>query len=182
MVDKRIEEITFSDLRCHYGTGRSIHISGTGRDKKFKYRHGVMTNLGDIEQKEWQELAKALIKRTGEQALFSSLYEWEVRKNNCGKTKDELEQHTLELHMGRFFDDPKWVDYVPFNAKYRPHVLACANLVWVQCECCQRPGKTTKEQIETAYGQPPTVCCPICGRFSAFEVVPNPIGEVNHNG
>ena len=33
-----IQELTCEDLLIHFGTGRSIHISGTGRDKKYIYR------------------------------------------------------------------------------------------------------------------------------------------------
>ena len=37
--------ITFSDLRIHYGTGRAIHLSGSGKDKKYTYRAGIQTDL-----------------------------------------------------------------------------------------------------------------------------------------
>lgn len=40
--------LTFADLRVHYYTGRSYLISGEGRDKVFGYRHGVMTDIGDL--------------------------------------------------------------------------------------------------------------------------------------
>lgn len=47
------EKLTFEDLRCHFGTGRSYVISGTGRDRKTGYRTGVQTDVGDIEVSEW---------------------------------------------------------------------------------------------------------------------------------
>ena len=40
MTKKTIGELKFTDLRVHYGTGRSIHVSGTGRDKKFRCNDG----------------------------------------------------------------------------------------------------------------------------------------------
>ena len=40
------EKLTFEDLRCHFGTGRSYVISGTGRDRKTGYRTGVQTDVG----------------------------------------------------------------------------------------------------------------------------------------
>ena len=40
--------LTFAALRVHYYTGRSYLISGEGRDKVFGYRHGVMTDIGDL--------------------------------------------------------------------------------------------------------------------------------------
>lgn len=61
LTKKPIEELKFSDLRVHYGTGRSIHVFGTGRDKKFRYRYGAMTDLGDLEILEWKSLLNALI-------------------------------------------------------------------------------------------------------------------------
>lgn len=51
-------ELTFEDLRIHYYTGRSYFISGEGRNKVFGYRHGVMTNIGDLSENEWARLAK----------------------------------------------------------------------------------------------------------------------------
>ena len=32
------EKLTFEDLRCHFGTGRSYVISGTGRDTVLVFR------------------------------------------------------------------------------------------------------------------------------------------------
>lgn len=40
--------LTFAALRVHYYTGRSCLISGEGRNKVFGYRHGVMTDIGDL--------------------------------------------------------------------------------------------------------------------------------------
>ena len=45
--------LTFADLRVHYYTGRSYLISGEGRDKVFGYRHGVMTDIGDLPETEY---------------------------------------------------------------------------------------------------------------------------------
>ena len=73
---KRGEDITFADLRVHYGTGRSIHVSGTGRDKKFRYRYGAMTDLGDLEISKWKSLINALIERHGEQKIQRQLRQW----------------------------------------------------------------------------------------------------------
>lgn len=69
LTQKPIEKLKFSDLRVHYGTGRSIHVSGTGRDKKFRYRCGAMTDLGDLEISEWKSLLNALIEYHGEKEI-----------------------------------------------------------------------------------------------------------------
>ena len=70
-----MNEYTFSDLRCHYQTGRSYVVSGEGRNRVYGYRTGVQCNLGDIEQKEWCEIVKELIHRKGEQELYKFVYE-----------------------------------------------------------------------------------------------------------
>lgn len=62
--------LTFADLRVHYYTGRSYLISGEGRNKVFGYRHGVMTDIGDLPEAEWTRLAKRLIRQSGEQELY----------------------------------------------------------------------------------------------------------------
>ena len=41
--------LTFSDLRAHYGTGRAYLISQKGREKKYGYRKGIQTDIGDLE-------------------------------------------------------------------------------------------------------------------------------------
>ena len=58
-------EITdFADLRKQYGTGRSYLIS-SNPEKKYGYRIGVQTRIGDIEQSEWIRQAEELIERRG---------------------------------------------------------------------------------------------------------------------
>ena len=48
-ADQLADSVTFEDLSVHFFTGRSILLSGSGRDKKYSYRSGVMTDVGDIE-------------------------------------------------------------------------------------------------------------------------------------
>ena len=56
-----MSEITFADLRVHFGTGRAYTISGKGRDRVMGYRVGMQCNLGDIEVSEWIAKVKELI-------------------------------------------------------------------------------------------------------------------------
>lgn len=146
---KPIEEITFSDLRPHYQTGRAVHISGTGRDKVFGYRHGVMTDCGDLERAEWMRQAKQVIERNGEQELYRHLLEWEIgQEDSCYLTDEQLEYQALDSCISRIFDDQKWVDYIPFNQKYRPEVLSKADLVWVKCTACGKRQQMTRVRYE----------------------------------
>lgn len=115
-------EITsFADLRKHYGTGQAYLIS-SNPEKKYGYRHGIQCNIGDIEEAEWQRLVEDLIKRSGEQELFSHILEWE-KLYGFSRDAKEMKQIALELHAARIFDDTEWCDYIAFNEKYRPEVL-----------------------------------------------------------
>lgn len=159
--------VTFETLRVRYGTGRSYLIHTEGRHKVYGYRKGVMTGLGDLELKEWRRLATELVETSQEQQLYRNLLEWGKEHNNCSRSDSELEIETLELHMGRIFDDPLWVGYIPFNRKYRPEVLDPSRLVWIKTECCGKPGEVTKERLEYEDGRVP---CPVCGRWSEFQL------------
>lgn len=114
--------LSFEDVYAHYGTGRSI-THNSGREKTYSYRHGIGTNVGDIEVSVWCEIVKRLIVRANEQELFRNVKHW--TKDHCPFYRDatELEIEALKLHALRIFDDPDWVDYVAFNSKYRPYLL-----------------------------------------------------------
>lgn len=122
-LKKNPADLTFEDLRAHFGTGRAFIKSGSGRDAVYGYRNGVMTDVGDIEESEWAQLMIALIKRSSEEGLQAQLRLW--AKEHCAwlHTKKEVEMYALELHSSRIFDNPKWVDYELFNREYRPHAL-----------------------------------------------------------
>lgn len=160
--------ISFETLRVHYCTGRSYLIKGEGRNKIYGYRHGVMTDLGDLEKSEWISLMKELIEQHGEQVLQEHLRQWCQERFPRFHRKDELEQEALELHAARIFDDPEWVSYIPFNRRYRPEVLETARLVWIRTECCQTPSQVTMEQLDMVDHRDGRIACPVCGRWSQF--------------
>lgn len=162
-----LADITFEDIRWHYGTG--IRISdGVGRNKTYRSRNGVMTKLGDIEERLWYELAESLIKRAGEEPLLNSLIEWRSDHNYAKNTPSQVRRDALHHHANRIFDDPRWVGFVRFNRKYRPERLENVNLITVINECCGMPGEITQEQLTAVYND--TVACPHCGRWSGFVV------------
>ena len=97
---------------------QSILLSGSGRDKKYGYRNGIQTDLGDIRNDVWRDLVRELIVRSHEEDLFDKLLEWEKEHTYWLKTKAELEHYTLELYAARIFDNPKWVDYEAFAKHY----------------------------------------------------------------
>lgn len=112
------DQLTHKDLHAHFSTGQSILLSGSGRDKKYGYRNGIQTDLGDIRNDVWRDLVRELIVRSHEEDLFDKLLEWEKEHTYWLKTKAELEHYTLELYAARIFDNPKWVDYEAFAKHY----------------------------------------------------------------
>lgn len=168
LTQKPIEELKFSDLRVRYGTGRSIHVSGTGRNKKFRYRRGVMTDLGDLEISKWNSLLNALIKYHSEREIQQQLRQWCKAECPWLHSDDEVEEYALSLHAARIFEDPAWAGYISFNRQYRPEILETAKLVWIKTSCCQEAGQVTKEQLDKAVCMNDRIRCPHCGRYSEF--------------
>ncbi len=117
-----VSDLSFSDLRVHYFTGVAVRRLGDQHSKSSGYRNGVMTGLGDLEYPVWETLVRDLIHRSGEDELLNALIVW-LEGTPWLRTKRDKELYALELHAGRIFDNPDWVDYVEFNRKYRPDKL-----------------------------------------------------------
>jgi len=166
-------DLTFENLCYRFGTGRSYTISGSGKDRVVGYRSGVMCRLGDIEETEWFGLMKDLISRSEEGPLFSNLLCFISQQNYTKISKSELEHEALILHSMRIFDDEEWVDFIPFNERYRPQRLEKAHVRQVICDCCQKEGLTTQAIIERSQSTG-TIPCPVCGRHSNYRLVSDP--------
>ena len=95
------DQLTHKDLHAHFSTGQSILLSGSGRDKKYGYRNGIQTDLGDIRNDVWRDLVRELIVRSHEEDLFDKLLEWEKEHTYWLKTKAELEHYTVSVKRGR---------------------------------------------------------------------------------
>lgn len=123
--EKQVDEskLTFADLNVHYSTGQEQTISGSGRDRKTRYRTGMQTNIGDIEISLWQKLVRNLIVRSEEQVLFKNLLQWEKEHSFYVSNDKDLEGHTMVLHAARIFDDKDWVHYKLFNERFRSEIL-----------------------------------------------------------
>ena len=175
-----MSELTFADLRVHYGTGRAYTISGKGRDRVTGYRSGMMCNLGDIEVSEWCEMVKNLIMQKGEQELHQQLIAHMKEHHFLKQTKAELEQEALELHAARIFDDPLWVDFIVFNQRFRPEVLRTVKLVSVMPDCCRKEGFLTEERFRERGSSQSENFCPHCGRWTKISLVDKqtPKGEI----
>lgn len=116
------DSLTFENIRHKYGTGRSSTFA-TSNGKKTSYRHGVMTEIGDVGETVWMRIVEYLIEKAHETVLFNNLFEWIRDTIKWHQSEYECKKYALQLHAARIFDDPKWVDYKAFNAKYRPKIL-----------------------------------------------------------
>ena len=100
-----MENLSFEDLRVHYGTGRSYTVSGEGRNRVLGYRTGKMCNAGDVEVSEWCQLVKDAIEKAGEKELFSQLRAFMSERNYTKASKAALEEEALGLHAARIFEN-----------------------------------------------------------------------------
>ena len=166
--ERTLDSITWDEIRWLLGIFR-CDSSGSGRNKQYHSWRGVKTKLGEIEESAWYKLAEALIERDHEEGLYEQLLEWETEHNYANSSKQDLRGEALCKHSMRIFDNPGWVDFVPFNRRYRPEALVSAHLVTVVCECCNLPGEVTEEQIDSSYNG--TVHCPYCGRWAPFKII-----------
>lgn len=169
---ERLEEIDLSsvtcqDLRWRYGTGVDVS-HGYGAKKSHHYRNGVMTLLGDVEEHIWYSATEQLVHRNQEDSLLDALTEWE-REHGYGRSEQEHHKEALAKYSMRLFDCEAWVDYLPFNRRYRPQVLAQANIKAAVFDCCDQIGEITQAQIDRAYTE--KVHCPHCGCWSTFTLL-----------
>ena len=123
MEGKLPENVTYDDIRLMYHTGKFIRDYGFQDKKAGKYRIGVMTKLGDIEEKDWIRYAEELVRRNNEEVLFKQLKSWYRQTTPWLRDEKDLHRYSLECFVARIFDNPDWVDYEAFNRRYRPEVL-----------------------------------------------------------
>lgn len=168
LTELDLSTIKLSDIAWRYSTGVAIP-SGQGRQKTYRYRNGVMTKLGDIEEHIWYQLAEQIAKRDNEMWLVDALIVWMEENNRTGRSPAKIRKDALDLYSVRIFDQPEWVSYITFNRRFRPDVLDEMHTVAVIHDCCNKPGEVTQEQIDHAYTG--TIVCPYCRRWSKFSVV-----------
>lgn len=123
MEGKLPENVTYDDIRLMYHTGKFIRDYGSQDKKAGKYRVGVMTKLGDIEEKDWIRYAEELVRRNSEEDLFKQLKSWYRQTTPWLRDEKDLHRYTLECFVARIFDNPNWVDYEAFNRRHRPDLL-----------------------------------------------------------
>lgn len=171
-----LNAVTTEDIRWRYGTMTSTS-TGSKRDRTYKssHRHGVMTALGDIQVDIWYQVAEHIVRRDGEEWLLAALNEWEQAHNYAQRSQKQLYYDALQSFSHRVFDNPQWVNFIPFNQAYRADVLKQAQIVTVVNSCCGKPGNVTQQQIDHAYES--RIACPHCGRWSTFSIVDGKAGH-----
>ena len=107
-----VASLSYADIRPHYGTFQSVHVSGAGRNKVSKQRVGVKCNLGDIEQAEWRQLAITVIENKGDGTEFHKTLEWVKRqqKYNGLQTETAFLQAALERFLSEKTSPEEWAE------------------------------------------------------------------------
>ena len=166
------EDISHENLEYMHGTGIAIS-TGKNRmgEKKYRYRHGVQTAIGDIEDSVWIALVRKLIERENGQKLYEQLVEWTKTDNTVvNRDEEDLTMSALRSYVSKLQDDKVWWDYIRFNAKYYPEKLEDHTLITVIPECCNMPCKIPPEQIRRWNGEE-KIPCPICSKGSIFKII-----------
>ena len=162
-------------LRRMHGTFR-CNSTGSGRDKKYSYRHGASTPIGDIEDSVWKTAAEAVVKRDGLEQEVTQILPY---VSFASDTSAENRISAINAVFSGLYKDTLWVSFVEYNLNYHPELLVDAELVEVIPLCCNRAGQITADRLYyDRYSQ--TIPCPHCGRFSPFRW-PEDVGEEGGN-
>lgn len=161
--------ITHENLTVLHETGQSVYVSGTGKDKVFRYRVGKQTEIGDIEQSVWKGLVKQLIEKSGEEELLNQYREW-VRANVPWIWNVKTaEMGALELYVSQTHLKRSWWGYVSFNMAYDPDRLNDdPTLLRVLPDCCKKELRVPPEGIRQNHLEQQVISCPHCKDSSTF--------------
>ncbi len=120
------ENLTYENIRVHYGTGRFMRSPGSKDKNDGHYRTGMMTNCGDIEQAQWITIAENVIRLKGDWELFMKLKLWYKENVHFLHTEKALHIYALDCFVEQVHNNPDWVDYEAFNKQHRPERLNCS--------------------------------------------------------
>lgn len=116
-------KLTYEDIHIQFHTGRFIRDYSSQDKKAGRYRSGMMTKIGDLEETEWILYAEELIQQNGDEDLFENLKKWYRKNCKWLRGEKELHRYTLECFISGIQDNPQWCDYVAFNSLYRPELV-----------------------------------------------------------
>lgn len=158
-----LDTVRPEQLVRQHGTFRT-NSTGAGRDKKYTYRHGASTPLGDIEDSVWKATAEAVVKRDGLEQEVTQILPYVVFPND---SPAEKRISAIDAVFSGLYKNTLWVSFVEYNQKYHPELLASADLVELIPLCCNKPGQITADRLYYDL-QSGTIPCPHCGRFSRY--------------
>lgn len=113
-----LETLKAEDLKWQFGTGQAIS-SGSGRDKRYSYRHGVQTPIGDIELSVWIRAAEYIVERDGLQEEVKHMTPYMLYLQD----RQDIYTHTLDACLSRLYCDIRWTCFIEYNEKYHPELL-----------------------------------------------------------
>ena len=134
-MQKLIDSISGIDLAAvqpeqlcrKHGTFR-CNSTGSGRDKKYSYRHGASTPIGDIEDSVWKTAAEAVVKRDGLEQEVAQILPY---VSFASDTIAENRISAINAVFSGLYKDTLWVSFVEYNRNYHPELLTDAELVEV---------------------------------------------------
>lgn len=166
LSDIDIPSLDFDDISYRYGTCVSCS-SGIGREKKRSSHMGVQTEIGDIREDLWYQLAEQVIGMHGETWLLEALETWCREMGHYPRYGFDLHKISLEIHSNQIFDSEEWIYYIPFNRRFRPEMMEGRQFPKVRVHCCEGAiCEVTKAALRRDI-----VPCPRCGAFRSYEVV-----------
>uniref|UniRef100_UPI002A8053D9 hypothetical protein n=1 Tax=Enterocloster bolteae TaxID=208479 RepID=UPI002A8053D9 len=119
----------------------------------------------------WYQLAEQVIGLHGETWLLEALEVWCKEEKHYPRYGFDLHKEALDLHSNRIFDSEGWIDYIPFNRRFRPEVVEGRRFPRIRVDCCDREiSEATEEMLERRDVAP----CPKCGAFRSYEVIERP--------
>ena len=123
-MQKLIDSISGIDLTAvqpeqlcrKHGTFR-CNSTGSGRDKKYSYRHGASTPIGDIEDSVWKTAAEAVVKRDGLEQEVAQILPY---VSFASDTSAENRISAINAVFSGLYKDTLWVSFVEYNRNYHP--------------------------------------------------------------
>ena len=161
--------ISHENLIALHETGKSVLVSGAGKDKVFRYRVGKQTPIGDIEQSVWKVLVYRLAEKCGEEKLLEQYREWVKTNVSWIQNKKTAEMGAMELYVSNQHLNRKWWGYVSFNRAYYPERLNDdPSLLSVIPDCCRKQFRVPPEGIRQNHLEQQVISCPYCKDSSKF--------------
>lgn len=105
-----LSNIKLSDLAIRFRTGQAV-TNGIGRDKRWSYRHGILCDLGDIENDVWTGAAAITVMRIFGTEYFDQVKAF-VHKYGLPTERSsdrEKQIYALNICLSQLWENEEWV-------------------------------------------------------------------------